>query len=129
MAMRPKLMCRHLGCRNTIDNPGYCQTHAPLHSGWVRDRSRGTESSSKRGYGAFWQKLRLAVLERDDYLCVQCKAEGRVAPATDVDHILPKSYGGKDEMGNLQSLCKPCHKIKTAEEARVGYRTFRRSQK
>ena len=32
-----------------------------------------------------------------------------MAPATEVDHVIPRSAGGSDDVQNLQSLCKPCH--------------------
>jgi 5-methylcytosine-specific restriction enzyme A len=50
------------------------------------------ESLSKRGLGAQWQRLRLAILERDNYLCQcpDCKGK-RHTVATEVDHILPKA--------------------------------------
>ena len=35
----------------------------------------------------------------------------------EVDHIVPLVDGGSHEMANLQSLCTPCHKRKTAAEA------------
>lgn len=34
----------------------------------------------------------------------------------EVDHILPLSCGGNNEMENLQALCKKCHAEKTARE-------------
>ncbi|ELV2160624.1 HNH endonuclease [Escherichia coli] len=36
--------------------------------------------------------------------------------AKTVDHIIPKAHGGSDADSNLQSLCWPCHKAKTARE-------------
>ncbi len=36
----------------------------------------------------------------------------------ELDHILPLVDGGGHELENLQTLCTPCHKKKTAEEAR-----------
>ncbi|EHS1339913.1 HNH endonuclease, partial [Escherichia coli] len=36
--------------------------------------------------------------------------------AKTVDHIIPKAHGGTDADCNLQSLCWPCHKAKTARE-------------
>ncbi len=37
----------------------------------------------------------------------------------EVDHILPLSAGGSNLMGNVQTLCQPCHTIKTRAENRV----------
>ncbi|MEG9303316.1 HNH endonuclease signature motif containing protein [Psychrobacter celer] len=37
-------------------------------------------------------------------------------PATDVDHIINKAKGGSDDPSNLQSLCRKCHRSKTANE-------------
>lgn len=36
----------------------------------------------------------------------------------ELDHVVPLIDGGSHELANLQSLCTPCHKKKTAEEAR-----------
>ena len=56
-------------------------------------------------------KLRLKVLQRDNFKCVYCGA----SPATDpniqlhIDHIVPFSKGGKSEPSNLQTLCQNCN--------------------
>ena len=44
-------------------------------------------------------------------------ARGRVTPATEVDHVTPKTKDGADSLENTQSICRPCHKAKTAREA------------
>jgi len=77
-----------------------------------------TTSRHQRGYGTAWDKLRLRILERDCYLCrcKHCKAEGRVTPATEVDHVVPKAKGGTDEPSNLQAINVDCHKRKGLEE-------------
>lgn len=72
-----------------------------------------TTSRHERGYGTAWDKLRKVILTRDKYLCQPCLRKGRVHPATQVDHILPKAKGGTDEAANLQGICKPCHDAKT----------------
>lgn len=41
---------------------------------------------------------------------------GEVVVATEVDHIVPKRLGGRDEIENLQALCKSCHSRKTMME-------------
>ena len=40
----------------------------------------------------------------------------------DVDHIKPLALGGEDVEGNVQALCKSCHKTKTAMD--FGKRPF-----
>lgn len=64
-------------------------------------------------------KIRAYVLAQAQ-LCAECDKSGRIAAAEEVDHIIPLSQGGTDELGNLQGLCKPCHKAKTARESRAG---------
>ena len=73
-------------------------------------------SRHKLGYGTAWVKLRLVILQRDGYLCLECKRKGFVKTANQVDHIISKALHGTDDESNLQSLCKPCHVRKTIEE-------------
>ncbi len=61
-------------------------------------------NSAERGYDRTWRRLRLLVLHRDP-ICVMCRA----AVSTDVDHIVPKSKGGRNTMSNLRGLCGRCH--------------------
>jgi len=74
------------------------------------------ESRHKRGYGTQWEKTRVHVLSRDMYQCQVCLKANRLTPATQVDHIIPKSKDGTDDHTNLQSICDDCHKAKTLEE-------------
>lgn len=67
---------------------------------------------SGRG-GRPWRRLVEAVKRRDMYTCQMC---GRVTEDGECDHIVPLSQGGADDLGNLQWLCKPCHRVKTAKE-------------
>lgn len=63
-----------------------------------------------------WTELRNRALERDGFRCVKCSIPGRL----EVDHIVPKSNGGSDDLSNLQTLCRSCHIAKT--KAENGYR-------
>ena len=78
---------------------------------WEHDKYRG--SRQERGYDREWEKLRLLILARDNYLCQPCAEDYKVTPATEVDHIIPKAKGGTDDPDNLQSICNDCHRIKT----------------
>ena len=55
--------------------------------------------------------IRVKVLSRDNFRCIFC---GK-SPATDIgtklhiDHIVPFSKGGTNEMKNLQTLCEKCN--------------------
>ncbi len=81
--------------------------------GWKGERGTRHE----RGYGTAWVKLREKVIERDSGLCVACLRDGLIVIGTDVDHITPKAKGGTDDIANLQLLCGPHHREKTAREA------------
>jgi 5-methylcytosine-specific restriction enzyme A len=75
---------------------------------------RGT--STERGYGTAWRKLRDSILKRDCYLCQVCSTKGRVTIANQVDHIIPKAKHGTDDPDNLQSICARCHLDKSATD-------------
>lgn len=76
-----------------------------------------TTSRHERGYGNAWDKTRLRILERDNYICQPClRDKGIIHPANQVDHRIPKAKGGTDDDENLQSINDQCHKIKTAIE-------------
>jgi len=53
---------------------------------------------------ANWNKVRVSILKRDNYICQICKKEGR-----EVHHIIPKINGGGDNPENLITLCFDCH--------------------
>lgn len=115
----PSTPCRQPRCPNLVNSramKGFCNDHVDQRSNWSRRPSR-KGSTTSRGYGHAWRKLREEILRRDDYLCVSCSKSGRHVPATDVDHIINKASGGGDEASNLQSLCRKCHKQKTQIEA------------
>lgn len=71
---------------------------------------------SGRG-GRPWRRIRAAILLRDNYTCQAC---GLVTQQLEVDHIVNRARGGSDDDGNLQALCIPCHKLKTASESAEG---------
>ena len=76
----------------------------------------GHERENAAG-GHKWRQIRKRVLARDCGMCVLCQKQGRFTLAAEVDHITPVWEGGTDAENNLQSLCPPCHRAKTAIEA------------
>ena len=54
-----------------------------------------------------WKQTRLTILQRDGYTCHYCGAE-----ATEVDHILPRIYGGDESDDNLVAACMKCNRSK-----------------
>lgn len=65
-------------------------------------------SSNSKGLG-----LRFRVLLRDNFTCVYCgrnpKEDG---VKLEVDHIIPKSRGGTDDIDNLVTACWECNQGK-----------------
>jgi len=92
----------------------------PVHG--ARPWEHGRPNSADRGYGHRWRKLRDFILARDQHCCVPCRAEGRITPATHVDHIVPKAQGGTDDETNLRSICKRHHDSKSGREGREARR-------
>ncbi len=105
--------CRSHGCSSTTtDRSGYCEAHR--NTNW--ENHQQGKSRHERGYGRLWDSIRPRILKRDRHLCQECLRHGRATPATTVDHIIPKAHGGTDADSNLESLCWPCHRSKTATE-------------
>lgn len=55
--------------------------------------------------------------------CTHCELYFREEDVLEVDHIIPKNLGGKDQYNNLQILHRHCHDRKTAEDCSVSKRT------
>ncbi|HTT34449.1 MAG TPA: HNH endonuclease signature motif containing protein [Thermoplasmata archaeon] len=69
----------------------------------------------------FWDAARIYVLRRDRYTCRQCGVRSRRA-RLEVDHIREIALGGPSlDYGNLQTLCRACHRAKT-----VAFNRYRR---
>jgi len=114
MPQAAKRPCRKTGCPK-LSATGYCDDHTELRK--AADRYRGNAAS--RGYDHEWSVFRLTVLRRDNWLCLDCLAAGRVTSALDVDHVIPLSQGGERlDATNCRSLCRACHRAKTAADHR-----------
>lgn len=68
-------------------------------------------NNKKRNY--LPRGLRHEVFKRDGYRCVECGASVEDGATLHIDHIIPVSRGGYDELDNLQTLCKECNMNKS----------------
>jgi len=64
-------------------------------------------------YGDDWDKIRYLVYLRDKFTCQHC---GIKKQRLDVHHKIPFLISFDNSLGNLISLCKPCHR---KEEVRI----------
>ena len=109
MPRRPPTPCRFPGCPR-LSHERFCEEHERQVQAEY-DAARGTTTA--RGYGAHWQKLRCEILRRDPI----CRwPDGCNMPAVHVDHIVSKRRGGTDDPKNLRGLCSSHHSKKTARE-------------
>lgn len=85
-----------------------CPVHQRIY---VRTRDRPLQSPA-------WMRLRAEKLELNPD-CEDCGA-----PATQVQHLNPRSMGGSllPPMSGLRSLCTSCHSKWTRREQHFGYR-------
>lgn len=57
---------------------------------------------------ALQAKIRKQVFERDHYRCLERESWRDLT----IDHVIPRSRGGTDDLGNLQTLCRTCNSRK-----------------
>jgi 5-methylcytosine-specific restriction protein A len=89
-----------------------CPPHQAAYDATVDARR---PSSSARGYGVGWARVRRAYLDAHP-LCAMCGAL-----STDVDHIKAKRAGGSDHPSNLRALCHGCHSRRTGRDQPGGF--------
>jgi len=70
---------------------------------------------SERGGSTRATRLRRIVLTRDGGVCWICGRPG----ATTVDHVIPRAYGGTDELTNLRAAHAHCNYARRQRPAQV----------
>jgi len=78
---------------------------------------RTSASSERRIRGSALMAIIERIKARDQGLCQQCKADGRVRLGHEVDHRVPLHLGGAERDDNRWLLCADCHAAKTRREA------------
>jgi len=72
--------------------------------------------SSRMGEHPEMPNREASLLKKQNRKCAHCGLTFREDDLLEVDHIIPKSLGGKDEWKNLQLLHRHCHDVKTASD-------------
>lgn len=73
----------------------------------VTTRQYSTRAASQRGGSTPLSEVtRLRILDEHNWVCQYCGAA-----ASDVDHIIPWTYGGSDDEDNLTASCHLCNMI------------------
>lgn len=77
----------------------------------------------RRGHRPIPGSTRYQVLSRAKFRCELCGVSAD-EKALEVDHIFPKSLGGKDDLSNYQALCFSCNSAKRNTDA-TDFRAFK----
>jgi 5-methylcytosine-specific restriction protein A len=79
---------------------------------WDRSPAKRAQDAATYGSTEYVRNARTCKKQANGY-CQKC---GHRTPRLQADHIVPVSYGGTHSLSNLQALCEPCHRAKTAAE-------------
>lgn len=122
-------LCHELGCKNPSSKLNrFCLEHGgkdkhPYNPKYNKQADRA--KSNARYNTKQWEVLRIRQLSRYP-LCIGCQSEGRVVPATVVDHLFAWTHLSEQAfyINRFQSLCATHHATKTQLEHRGIYRAF-----
>ena len=100
MPWKPKAICSYPGCQ-ALTNDRYCDEHK-------KQVTKEQNLKSSKLYTYQWRKTSKAFL-KEHPLCVHCEKEGRLTPATEVDHIIP--HGGTENFSGTERTGSPFVKV------------------
>ena len=114
--------CVQLGCKNSRSRMNtYCLEHGG------KDHTKHSKRDLGKGlYGSTaWHSIRRRQLSIQP-LCQSCLLKGKVDMAKVVDHLFAWSQLSTDafKYNIFQSLCEPCHSVKTNLEQKGLYRHY-----
>jgi HNH endonuclease len=89
-------------CKLMVDYKAGRITRSQLLLTGVRTRAARVRTGLRGG-------VRWEVLKRDGFRCTACGCAGEAGNKLHVDHIVPVSRGGGNEMSNLRTLCAACN--------------------
>jgi hypothetical protein len=95
-----------------------CEQISLFHQGKITLDQLLLKTSTKNVRKTIPLNIRWKVLKRDNYTCVKCgKSPGKDKNIElEIDHIIPVSKNGSNEIENLQTLCYECNQGKKDKE-------------
>lgn len=118
--MRLLKRCNKIGCRVKLQgNETYCQEHTNhYYNEYNKNRYRDDKEYVSFYSSKAWRGVRHQAMLRDEFLCQRCLLDGLYSSAKIGDHIIPskEDWARRLDLTNIQSLCIPCHNIKTRED-------------
>lgn len=109
----PQRSCLDCGTRFRPGDPSRCPDCATTHHA-RRTRRHAARRNSAPGTGAR-RRLRTAINNIGGATCHRCQ-RWHPAQMIEIDHIVSLADGGHDTDTNVQPLCVPHHRAKTAAE-------------
>lgn len=83
------------------------------------ERPRFQPDKRLRGRAAVRERAELVALWP---FCRECLKQGKHVKTDVIDHVVPLAWGGREDRGNKQGLCHPCHDAKSKLEREIGRR-------
>lgn len=85
------------------------------------ENDNGDDVDNDENGGSFSQDQREQIIQRDGYKCLCCGIDSpRVK--LQVDHIMPRKFGGRTVIENGQMLCQPCNSIRYVGTHEINFR-------
>lgn len=113
MPYKPNSPCSFPGCTEKQSKKDSFVRYCGKHQRFLVDKYVSYRPHEDRIHSSQWISLSKQLLSRYP-VCQSC---GR-RRSQQVDHIVPRSFGGLDSLNNLQVLCSNCHGSKTMKENR-----------
>lgn len=92
-------------------NQKFCGKKCKLADRSKKDLDR-RQKAIVEGESDAYLKLRFMVLRRDDFTCQYCGRNAQSGAVLHIDHVCPKSNGGKYAFDNLVTSCFECNEGK-----------------
>lgn len=80
---------------------------------FLQDSMRQKARSKRRSRAGISQSLRFQILQRDGYRCRYCGRSPKDGVKLEIDHIIPVSKGGTNDVRNLVTACQQCNRGKS----------------